>query len=185
MYGFESWPNCNLLPDLYKHASTNPNAKPWSLLSICDAGKVTHKMTMHEETIPYAWLLCMFIQALRGRDVWEKCLNGVGTNRVWVQSLHSSDQIRWGIHHYCPWSKGKIVEQELSRDERRGVGETKGKYTICVWKGMDMTVFVLLTHYVAHCSIVTILCFSTLLLHLFGRMNFNQTTLKAWFQCRT
>ena len=31
-------------------------------------------MTMHGESIPYAWLLCMFIQALRGRDVWEKCL---------------------------------------------------------------------------------------------------------------
>ena len=39
------------------------------------------------------------------------------------------------------------------------MGQTKGKYSICVWKGMDMTVLVLLTHCVARCSVVTILSF--------------------------
>ena len=67
---------CVLTPyqDLYKHWVDPVQEHMWSRLAVCDIGKVLVGRTMNGTSQPYAWLLCLFLRAMRGRHVWHKCV---------------------------------------------------------------------------------------------------------------
>lgn len=60
--------------DLYKHWVDPVQEHVWSRLAVCDIGKVLVGRTMNGNSQPYAWLLCLFLRAMRGRHVWHKCV---------------------------------------------------------------------------------------------------------------
>ena len=63
-----------LYQDLYKRCCNPVHEQMWSLLAICDLGKVLAGRTMEGTSKPYVWLMCLFVRAIRGQKVWTSCI---------------------------------------------------------------------------------------------------------------
>ena len=156
----------------------------WSRLAICDLGRVLTGRTMKGTSQPYAWLLCLFMRATRGRHVWHKCVTAAmgpaNNNFRYTTYLTRSDE---AFIILVLEAKGRQWSAKL--EDTKTAAWAKLKASIGC-KDSNNTV-VICVHHVSLTYVLFACCdvLSTNLGLTMDRLHSNLRTLQTLFQCKT